>query len=258
MGHGFKHGASSGGGVSMNYKVVGGTSQPSNPDVNTIWVKSAKEITSYLFSPVQPSGASEGMVWIKTGTSGSVILDIPKEATVRLYLTGCSQYISGAWVNVDAYIYQSSAWAQFGTAIIYLYNAGDKCTSITGGWTSSGYSYDSRSVVAPVFGTSTMKVQCTSHDPEQVAIGGTANKIDLTNVDKIVLNVTAVTNSATFIISTSKAIPSSPTKSTSITATGTVTVDVSSLTGSYYLALRAISSTAQPTRGATTNKIYMQ
>lgn len=248
-----------GGGVSMNYKVVGGTSQPSNPDANTIWVKSANEITSYRFSPVQPSGASEGMVWIKTGTSGSVILDIPKEATVRLYLTGCSQYISGAWVNVDAYIYQSSAWKQFGTAIIYLYNAGDKCTAVTGGWTSSGYSYASRDVVAPVFGTSTMKVQCTQHTSAgQVAIGGTANKIDLTNVDKIVINITAVTNSAAFIISTSKAIPSSPTKTTAISATGTVTVDVSSLTGSYYLAIRAISSTAEPTRGATTNKIYMQ
>ena len=44
-----------GGGTSLNFKVVGGTSAPSNPKENTIWVNTDKEITSWHFGTEEPN-----------------------------------------------------------------------------------------------------------------------------------------------------------------------------------------------------------
>lgn len=52
MAKGFK--AGSGGGAPLNFKVVGGTSQPSNPKENTIWVNTDKEITGWHFGVENP------------------------------------------------------------------------------------------------------------------------------------------------------------------------------------------------------------
>jgi hypothetical protein len=52
MGKGFKHGG--GGGSDLNFKVVGGTSAPSSPKENTIWVNTNTEISSWDFSATQP------------------------------------------------------------------------------------------------------------------------------------------------------------------------------------------------------------
>lgn len=43
-----------GGGAGLNFKVVGGTTQPTNPKENTIWINTDAEITSWAFAPVDP------------------------------------------------------------------------------------------------------------------------------------------------------------------------------------------------------------
>ena len=43
-----------GGGASLNFKVVGGTSTPSSPKENTIWVNTDAEISSWAFSAEEP------------------------------------------------------------------------------------------------------------------------------------------------------------------------------------------------------------
>lgn len=45
---------SGGGGAALNFKVVGGTTQPSNPKENTIWVNTSQEITSLDFGVTAP------------------------------------------------------------------------------------------------------------------------------------------------------------------------------------------------------------
>lgn len=49
----------SGGGAGLNFKVVGGTTQPSKPKENTIWVNTAEEITSWMFAAENPYIKSE-------------------------------------------------------------------------------------------------------------------------------------------------------------------------------------------------------
>lgn len=43
------------GGVSLNFKVVGGTTEPSSPKKNTIWIDTDQKITGWEFSATEPS-----------------------------------------------------------------------------------------------------------------------------------------------------------------------------------------------------------
>lgn len=101
-----------GGGGGLNYKVVGGTSAPSNPKENTIWVNTSTEITSHVFSATQPTG-SEGMVWFKTETICNVNFNALKKNVLQVYPLSAKQYVSGAWVDKTAKIYQGGAWKEF-------------------------------------------------------------------------------------------------------------------------------------------------
>ena len=58
----------------LNFAVVGGTSQPSSPVENTIWVNTNQTITSWFFSPNDPTNAdiATGKVWFKVETSSEV------------------------------------------------------------------------------------------------------------------------------------------------------------------------------------------
>lgn len=128
MGIGLKRGA--GGPNPLNFKVVGGTSAPAEPRENMIWVNTDQKITSYFFSKTQPTG-TEGMVWISTGFSSNVAFNALKKNCITVYPISASQYVSGAWVEKPAVIYQNGGWTDWK---LYLYNLGDECIDITGGW----------------------------------------------------------------------------------------------------------------------------
>ena len=130
----------SGAGTQLNFKVVGGTTQPGNPKENTIWVNTDTAITAWVFSATAPESPIAGMVWIMTEATGSVNANLLKKNAVTVCLTAAIQYIGGSWVNKAAYIYQGASWVQFSSELIYLYNTGNQCTNITGGWTVFNYS----------------------------------------------------------------------------------------------------------------------
>lgn len=108
----------SGGGASLNYKVIGGTSQPTSASENTIWVNTSTAITSYVFSAEQPSSPSAGMVWFNIGTSCAAPINVLKKNGLWVYPTACQQYISGAWVAKEAKTYQNGAWVDWSVLII--------------------------------------------------------------------------------------------------------------------------------------------
>ncbi|MBE7016641.1 MAG: hypothetical protein E7420_00585 [Ruminococcaceae bacterium] len=49
----------SGGGTSLNFKVVGGTTQPSNPKENTVWVNTDVDIPYWVFAPKNPYSSTK-------------------------------------------------------------------------------------------------------------------------------------------------------------------------------------------------------
>lgn len=115
--------AGGGGGGSLNFKVVGGTSAPASPAENTIWVNTAADITGWAFSPAAPSSPKEGTVWLKTGLNSPVGFNAFKKNGLWVYPTACQQYVSGAWVAKTAKTYQSGAWVEW---LYWLYDTGSK------------------------------------------------------------------------------------------------------------------------------------
>lgn len=123
------------GGFGLNLKIVNGTTMPSNPRENTVWVNTTTRITSYAFSYTQPETVSEGLLWLKISNLDSgVEVDVGKKNSVKLNLTFAALYTGSAWKNVECFVFYKGEWKQFSFLRTYLYNAGDQCTALTGGW----------------------------------------------------------------------------------------------------------------------------
>lgn len=120
-----------GGGSELNFKVVGGTTQPENPKENTIWVNTNTAITAWVFSAAAPDSPVEGMVWFCTGSTSSAGFNAVKKNTVTLCPIGAKLYAGGAWTEVPAKSFLAGQWVDW---ITYLYNLGDACEAISGGW----------------------------------------------------------------------------------------------------------------------------
>ena len=118
MAKGFKHG---GGGAFLNFKVVGGTAQPETAAENTIWVNTETDISGWVFSTVEPGEPAEGLVWIEVGSDSPAPFNMLKKNSVYVDPVSCKQYVSGAWADRFAYVYQNGAWVQFSEVITALY-----------------------------------------------------------------------------------------------------------------------------------------
>ena len=99
--------------------IIGGTSQPSNPINNTIWINTSSNITSWVIDTDEPSSPSEGMVWIMHWKSTDKILTVNRALNINI--GGAKQYISGAWVIVGGAVYINNTWINLRT---YLYHEG--------------------------------------------------------------------------------------------------------------------------------------
>lgn len=122
MAKGFKHGA--GGTDALNFKVVGGTTQPENPKENTVWVNTGTEISGWVFSPEEPSEPSDGLVWIALGKASRAPFNALKKNGLFVYPLFCKQYVSGAWGTKTACVYKSGTWEQVMPVKEYLIQDG--------------------------------------------------------------------------------------------------------------------------------------
>ena len=107
----------------LNFAVVGGTSTPSSPNENTIWVNTSTSITSWVFSPDAPSSPSNGIVWFYVDSSSATIsFNALKTNNIHIRPKSAKQYIDGAWVNKTAKIYQNGAWKDWAR---YIFRSGE-------------------------------------------------------------------------------------------------------------------------------------
>lgn len=225
---------SGGGGTALNFRVVGGTTAPTNPAENCIWVNTSKTITDWVFSATQPTAAS-GRVWIKTGTSSTVEFNALKKNGIQIYPLSAKQYVSGAWVDKTTKSCHGGEWVDWWNGQIYEY--GNDFTSITGGF---GYNNE---------GTLTKK-----EDSISLATTGngsckiyTQKKIDFTNYSKLCVNVTqlsvngAPNSTAGMWVDTDQDENNGSVCELYITSVGTKTLDVLSVKGEHYIILRAFS-----------------
>ena len=130
MGEGRKKGTG-GGGNPLNYKVVGNP-QPANPKENTIWLNTDAKITGYSFAAEQPEEMAEGEAWIGTGNNSYVTFDALKKNSLMVYPYFAKQMSGGILKDVPVKMFHDGAWVDLWDGT--LYDKGNEYVDITGGW----------------------------------------------------------------------------------------------------------------------------
>lgn len=252
-------GGGGGGGVGgFELTVYGGTTSPAKAAHNAIWLYTDVEITSSVLSAIEPANPVHGMAWVTIGDAGIIKIDSPVGGDwITVYPISAKQYISGAWVDKEAKSYRDGAWVEWAT---YLYNKGDLCSDITGGWkTMNGMEYNGYNTTGSYVDNGDSFTVSVSSGASHIA-RITNNKINLTGVNKISV-VALEGNYGWLSLSTANTALSS--NVATIVATcdlkaGTTTLDVSSISGAYYIAVRASNGVGDNTRRTiTVSQIYM-
>lgn len=179
------------GSAALDFKVVGGTSAPSSPTENTIWVNTDTEITSWIFSATEPEGPLDGVVWFSTGTTSTVVFNALKENGIRIYLIAAKQYINGVWTYKTCEIYQGGKWVSLREWKGELYVSGEDWSHITGGWVAEtrnvGEGYTRFPPTITDNGTSITAAMNDNYTG--VGFMVTANDIDLTGWNTLTVDI---------------------------------------------------------------------
>lgn len=174
----------SGGGVPLNFKVVGGTSQPSSPAANTIWVNTSTAINGWEFIATKPTWtATAGYVYFVAETSTnnkSADFNALKSNGIWINPFNAWQYVNGAWVQKTAKIYKNGAWVALYNG--ELYESGNEHTDITGGWDGYGLTKNSNELVLSPYSNNR-------------GVAWTNNFIDLSSYKTIKATITGETSS---------------------------------------------------------------
>lgn len=202
-------------GTAMNFNVVAGTSSPSSPKENTIWVKTSTVVAVSFGPSAMPSySATANSVYIgyaptSSSTSSGNRLSFIKQkgniSSVPGELLSCYQYQSYTWKKVYAYIYKSGSWVQFSSEfsanITVTYPSGstvtcsDGSTTLTASSTSGSYTFD-----VPNTGTWTVKAVSGSNSASEavsITYSGQSASVTLTYFDGYLFNYGSVNEGIT-------------------------------------------------------------
>lgn len=227
-------------GSELNFSFVSGTTQPSNPTENTIWFKTSTNVTSVkLLSQITDSGSTgniiitfEAIDAFDTTDKTFMLLDNQisgYNTQIIIQLLKCYQYLNNNWQLIDSYIYKNNAWIAYSEVILYLFNNGETYINTTGGWTGSGSVGTTLSVVSGASGPVWLSYQYLK----------TINAIDMSSYSTIHILVSNYYDKGTIGISTTDDISTYDT-SVSVGSAKEYTIDVSSLTGNYYVKIQSI------------------
>ena len=128
----------------LKLRIFGGTTAPSSPQENDIWVKTSTKIVTcginHWVTSLPNWTALNGFVYIGCeNVDGTKIINIVEnvpDLLVELAPAVCWQYENETWSAKDAYLYKDGNWVQFSGAfsarINVVYPAGSTCTISNG------------------------------------------------------------------------------------------------------------------------------
>ncbi len=256
-------GLTNAGGGGGGLRVAVGMTAPANPRDGVVWVESATAGKKYVVSKTEPQNPATGLIWI--ALSGDSII------TAKVY-----EYNGSSWASTSAYIYANGEWVQFSYNIVYLYNEGDKCVNLTGGWYTKAWALDgstgafgSEPTVEYGNKTAYMHMQVGGGDTDGGGGWFTNNPINLAGYKSIIFNVTSAQfNNSNYTLSNLGVYNTANRYFSGIATTGmswengatytdkTFSVDVSKISSSYRVGVyfRCHGNYM----GATFDKIYLQ
>lgn len=180
-------------------------------------------------------GNATGQVWVKTAPGSKVLMDAIKGKN-SIYFQPSEVYeytTNNGWVKREAQIYQYGAWKPLEDLTGYYFKDGNQCTDVTGGWSSEGWVTTGSATVGDTLIASGL-------GGSLVAVG-TVNAVDLTNASKVWIDSPKGANGYNYgymFISKNKSVTDSVANA-QINKAGSFSIDVSSLSGKYYIYLYA-------------------
>lgn len=251
-------------GGALNFKVVGGTTQPNSPRENTIWVNTANNITGWYFSARKPENLAEGEVWFATGASSDVGFNALKKNDVHIYPVKATQYVNGELKDVTAKFYQGGEWNLL-VHEFYLYNNGTFADA-DGGLKQAGVPYGGG-------GTGSCKITVNESTVTINTEAGSAalvyfpKKYDLTNYNTLYFNGSFQKGSngdGKCGVGVWKTIPSSDAAAAAsailedFSQEDTYAIDISKVTGEHYVGIVVWGFGAGYAATATMKQMYLK
>jgi len=238
---------SGGGGGGLTLSVKAYETLPETEKENTIAVITAMDIPNFVIISTEPQTKSTGTVWINTD-GGGVSVAIDEDGIVTLFPAVCKQWDGSSWLGCDAYVYQNGVWVQFAADAPVYFDDGDEFVGITGGWTTDIFTNSARPNKGAVSITNTLNINTANGN--QAGILGTANKVDLTDVEAIYYVCTTSSGSPSLSVLSGTDVQTEKV-ATKATPLGSGSLDVSSLSGKYYIAVWIAGSSSSPDRSAS-------
>lgn len=253
------------GGMPLNFKVKAYASKlllPATANENTVSVITTTPITGWSFSVTEPAAPYRGMVWLRTSANLANSFNALRKNELFVYLDYAKQYISGKWVSKDAQLFKNGAWHGLFSGV--LYDSGDEYTNYTGGWEYETLVYMS---YGGAYGKGTVQKNADSiylytYDSTQASVV-TQNKIDISKYSTLNLDYSGFYDEATgwkhfALLSGIGKFEEVAVASTKISAAnGQVAIDVSNITGNYYVGV-VINTGDGTTTKLTINKIWLE
>lgn len=236
-----------GGDVKLNYSIAFSDERPSEPTKNTIWIQEGVQTSDIkICLSTAPEAPTDDMLWIEQGIRSQAPFEAVNNSGLIVYPLKTKQYSLSdqAWVFHHAELFDGEKWIDLS---IPIYNYGDECTSLSGGWNVSSTSWSTAGSGIPASITKKSDHIYITGNSYKVTGGSgyrltTLSPIDLTNIDLIGMRISELTGQGMLGVLKSGEKYMDPSACVDVTnASGTtpvdVTKDVSNLTGEYYVCL---------------------
>lgn len=228
-------------GTELNFEVVGGTTQPSNPKENTIWINTSTPVSGWVIGSTSnlPASPADGTVMIITTNSSNLSFNALKDGFLYVNPVTVGQFKSNSWDFVDFKIYKAGSWQGYYPDGA-LYYHGNEVASLTGGWTVSNRTYD---CAAGAYTKHSDRIELRTTGKSTAIRAYTKNRISLDGVDSIgfrVVDSTLFSGNGVFtlILTEWADAPDDWARYSNISGeTGYYQLDVSDLNGEYFVSI---------------------
>ena len=190
-------------------------------------------------------------------TSGKALFNVPSAGTWTVSCTDGSSTVSKS-VTITAPGQVENVKLSYA---LILYDSGDEYTDITGGW--SGFAcYSGTSKGTFTKNSSSIYIKSNGSKGAQSIAAAPENKIDITDISTLKVNVTSFNVQSEyrsyFILSSSRNTSSvnNSVATKEITGTGETELDISGLSGSYYVIVYNRAVNGADTYELTFNRVY--
>ena len=233
-------------GAELDYAVVCAAERPSAPVKNTLWVQNGADTSDVYFSLTAPGTPASNTLWIEQGAQSQVPFEPIKNGGITVYPRRAKQYdaSSSAWTLHRAELYNGTEWADL---CIPIYNHGDECTALSGGWAVSNASWSTAGSGIKASLTKNSDHIFVTGDSTRVTGGSgyrltTASLLDLTDVERIGISVSELTGQGMLGVLAQgeeymNADACQNISGAADTTPAETTMDVSALTGKHYICL---------------------